>query len=97
MRALRSILILTKKLKNKIQATQNKCARFCLNIDNMAHMSQNDFEKLKWLPISDRINQCLLSTTLKFVNNIGPNYFNDLNGLLNKTLRNDYCKLKHPF
>ena len=78
MRALRSILILTKKLKNKYLTTQNKCVRFCLNIDKNAHMSQNDFKKLKWLPISERINQCVLSTTLKFVNDIGPNYLNEV-------------------
>ena len=56
---------LNKKLKNEIQITQNKCVRFCLNLDNMAHVSQNDFEKLNWFPISCRINQCVLSTTFK--------------------------------
>ena len=72
---------LNKKLKNKIQTIQNKCARTCLNsikwsinLDKMVHISQNEFEKLSWLPISDRINQCVLLTTFKFVNDIGPNY-----------------------
>ena len=37
---------LIKKLKNKIETTQNKCVRFCLNVDKMAHISQNEFEKL---------------------------------------------------
>ena len=69
---------LCKKLKNKIQTTQNKCVRFCLNLDKMAHISQNEFEKLNWLPISDRINQCILSTTFKFVNDMGPNYLNEV-------------------
>ena len=74
---------LCKKVKNKIQTTQNKCVRFCLNLDKMAHISQNEFEKLNWLPISDRINQCILSTTFKFVNDMGPNYLNEVfNGLL---------------
>ena len=66
----------------------------------MAHISQNEFEKLNWLPISDRINQCILSTTFKFVNNIGPNYLNEVfqwAAESNRTLRNDYLKLKHPF
>ena len=67
---------LCKKLKNKIQTTQNKCVRFCLNLDKMAHISQNEFEKLNWLSISDRINQYILLTTFKFVNDIGPNYMN---------------------
>ena len=67
---------LCKKLKIKIQTTQKKCVRLCLNLDKVAHASQNEFEKLNWLPISDRINQCILSTTFKFVNDIGPNYLN---------------------
>ena len=51
---------LCKKLKNKIQTTQNKWVRFYLNLDNMAHISQNELEKLNWLPMSDRINHCIL-------------------------------------
>ena len=69
---------LCKNVKNKIQTTQNKCVPFCLNLDKMAHISQNEFEKLNWLPISDRINQCILSTTFKFVNDMGPNYLNEV-------------------
>ena len=66
----------------------------------MAHISQNEFEKLNWLPISDRINQCILSTTFKFVNDMGPNYLNEVfqwAAESNRTLRNDHLKLKHPF
>ena len=65
----------------------------------MAHISQNEFEKLNWLLISNRINQCILSTTFKFVNDIGPNYLNEVfqwAAESNRTLRNDYLKLKHP-
>ena len=99
MRALRGILILTKN-KNKIQATQKKCVRVCLNLDNMAHISQNELEKLNWLPISDRINQCVISTTFKFINYIRPNYLNEVfqwAAESNRTLRNDSRKLKQPF
>ena len=91
---------LNKKSKNKIQATQNKCVRFCLNLAKMAHISQNKFEKLSWLPISDRINKCVLSTTFKFVSDTGPKYLNEVfqwAAESNRALRNDYPKLKHPF
>ena len=84
------------KLKNKIQTTQNKCVQFCLNLDKMAHISQNGFKKLNWLPISDRINQCILSTTFKFVNDMDSNYLNEMfqwTAESNRTLRNDYLKL----
>ena len=87
-------------MKNKIETTQNKCVRFCLNLDKMAHISQNEFEKLNWLPISDRINECILSTTFKFVNDMGPIYLNEVfqwAAEINRTLRNNYLKLKHPF
>ena len=75
--------------------TQNKCVLFCLYLDKMADLSQNEFEKLNWLPITDRINQCILSTTFKFVNDMDPNYLNEVfqwAAESNRTLRNDYFK-----
>ena len=30
---------LTKKLKHRIQTTQNKCMRFCLRLDKLKHIS----------------------------------------------------------
>ena len=63
----------------------------------MTHILQNEFEKLNWFPIRNRINQCILSST---VNDIGPNYFNEVfqwAAKSSRTLRNDYLKLKHPF
>ena len=35
---------LTKKLKSKIQTSQNKCIRFCLQLDKMTHTSHKEFE-----------------------------------------------------
>ena len=66
----------------------------------MAHVSQNEFEKLNFLPLSDRINQCIISTTFKFVNGMGSNYLNEVfqwAAESNITLRNDFLKLKDPF
>ena len=66
----------------------------------MSHISQNEFKKLNWLPISERINQYDLSTTFKFVNDIGPKYLNEVFQWAvesNRTLRKDYCQLKDPF
>ena len=39
---------LTKKLKNRIQTSQNKCIRFCLQLDKMTHISHKEFETLNW-------------------------------------------------
>ena len=37
---------LNEKLKKKIQTTQKKCVQFCLNVDKMARIPQNEFAKL---------------------------------------------------
>ena len=39
-------LDLTKKLKNRVQTSQNKCIRFCLKLDKMIHISHKEFETL---------------------------------------------------
>ena len=39
----------------------------------MAHVEQNEFKILNWLPISHRTDQSVLLTTFKFVNGMGPN------------------------
>ena len=40
---------LTQKMKNKIQITQNKCIRYCLQLDKITHISKNEFETLNCL------------------------------------------------
>ena len=37
---------LSKKIKNRIQTLQNKCIRFCLQLDKMSHISQKEFETI---------------------------------------------------
>ena len=65
---------LTKKLKNRIQTSQNKCIRFCVQLDKMTHISHKEFETLNWLPVTERFNQCINSIVFKCVNNQCPNY-----------------------
>ena len=48
---------LTKKLKHRIQTTQNKCMRFCLQLDKLKHISYEEFEHLNWLPVTYRFKQ----------------------------------------
>ena len=91
---------LNKKPKNKIQTTQNNCVWFSLNLNKMAHISHNELQNLNGLPLSEKINQYVLTTTFKFVNDIAPNYLNEVSPWSTdnkRTLRNDYRKLKHPF
>ena len=37
---------LSEKLNRTIQTLQNKCIRFCLQLDKMSHISQKEFETI---------------------------------------------------
>ena len=58
--------ILTHEIKIKVQIRQNKCIRYCLQLDEMIHISKNKFETLNWLPVKDRFNQSTNSIVLKY-------------------------------
>ena len=48
---------ISKKLRNRIQTLQNKCIRFCLQLDKMSRISQKELETINWFPIKERYNQ----------------------------------------
>ena len=50
---------LSKRLLKKIQISQNKCIRYCLKLDNRAHVGVFEFKKLNWLPTKERVYQCI--------------------------------------
>ena len=56
---------------------QNKCIRFCLDLNNRAH-SKKEFKKNKWLPVNDRIKQIISSMSFKFCNSMSSPYMNDV-------------------
>ena len=91
---------LSKKLKDKLQVTQNKCIRFCLKLQSRKHISNEHFHKLDWLPINQSFQQCITSTVFKFVQNKCLAYMNKVfrpaeNMRINT--RNTFLKLNHPF
>ena len=45
---------LSKKLRLRIQATQNKCMRFSLQLDKMSRICAKEFLELNWLNVHDR-------------------------------------------
>ena len=49
---------------------QNKCIRFCLKLDKMRHISEEDFKTINWLPIDQIVQQSLNVTVFKYVNNV---------------------------
>ena len=63
---------LNQKLKKKLQTTQNKCIRFCLQL-TFQHL-----EKINWLPIKERVHQSILSHVYKSFNNDSPIYMSDM-------------------
>ena len=58
---------LTKKLKNRVQTSQNKGIRFSLQLDKMTHISHKEFEILNWLLVTERFNQFLNSIVLNML------------------------------
>ena len=91
---------LNKNLKTRLQAAQNKCIRFCLKIGDRTSIKLKEFEKINWLPIHERVNQCILSSIYKFHAKDAPDYMEEIfshaecNGI---PTRHSYQKLKLPF
>ena len=61
---------LTMSLKYKLQTAQNACIRFCLKMERRSHSRLNHFEKINWLPIKKRVDQCIMVTAYNFKNNL---------------------------
>ena len=65
-------------LKTKLQTFQTECLRFCLNLNNRAHIGLNKFGKINWLPKYNYFEWCITSTTSNFLNKRSPVYINDI-------------------
>jgi len=69
---------LNKKLKTCLYTPQNKCIRFCLKQSDRTSIRNEEFKKINWLPIQDRVEQCILSSVYKFHNKSAPDYMNEI-------------------
>ena len=89
---------LNKKFKGKLlQTLQNKCIRYCFQLDERSHIGMKDFEKSNWLPFSERFNQYLYCNALNFFNE--NCLFHDIykqSGQNQANTRSSVLKLKHP-
>ena len=91
---------LSKRLKNRLQTTQNKCIRFCLQLGHKTHISKKDFEDINWLQIQDRFQQCINSSVYKYFEKRCPFY---MENIYKPTLyrvhntRNSHNRLTQPF
>ena len=90
---------LTKALSNKIQCAQNKCIRFCLQLDSRAHIDKEEFKEINWLPTGERMRQRICVMCYNFFNETSPSYMSDMfihNKVIKRT-RYSQHSLKIPF
>ena len=90
---------LNKKFKTKLQTLQNKCVRFCLQLDNKAHVGITEFKHINWLPVNYRFRQCLAANVFKFFDDKYPIYMKDVFDKLcisQASTRNSTMKLSQP-
>ena len=59
----------------RLQAAQIKCIKFCLKLNGRSSIKSEDFEKINWLPIHERVAQCSLCSIYTFFTKNCPNYF----------------------
>ena len=86
--------------KKKLQITQNKCIRFCLKLDKIHHISEEDFKTISWLSVDQRVQQSLNVTVFKCVNNACLYYMKEVFEYASQgriSSRNNYARLKVPF
>ena len=65
------------RMNSTLQILDKICIRFCLSLNNRAHIGLNELEKINWIPINDRFEQFISSMTFKNLSNLSPLYIND--------------------
>ena len=70
--------LLSKCLKNRIQITQYKCIRYCLDLTPRSHISTTHLRKINWLPVKLRVELCTTTTAFKYWNKLTPSYLNEI-------------------
>ena len=51
---------------------------FCLQLDQLKHISPEELELLNWLPVTYRFNKCDNTIVFKYFNKQCPNYLNEV-------------------
>jgi hypothetical protein len=67
---------LTKFWKDKLQVTQNKIARFLLNLEHRSHIDKQHYKTLNWLQFSSRVEQITLCHVFRIKHGLSPEYMN---------------------
>ena len=61
-----------------MQAAQNKCIRFYLNLKNTAHVGATEFKATNWLPTKNRVDQHICVNIMKFFKGTAPAYADEI-------------------
>ena len=87
-----------------VQQLQNKCMRFCLQLDKMLRICAEEFLELNQLRVHDRNLQFVVSNIFEFSSNQYPDYLNEVfctvddDGLASRSssqkLKLSFCKSK---
>jgi hypothetical protein len=76
---------ISKKLKSRLQVTQNKVVRFICGYDYRTSLKVSDFCKIGWLTIENRVKQLRLNHVHNIFNNNCPSYLHNNFSLVSKT------------
>ena len=90
---------LNQSLKKKLQTSQNKCIRFCLQLGNRSHIGIDELKKINWLNVTDRFDQCVSANIFKFFQKKSPSYMAEIFNPISKNgigTRSGFLKLNQP-
>ena len=59
--------MLNKRLTKGIQTAQNKCIKFCLNLNNRVHVGIKEFKDMNWLTTKERFEKCTSTNVFNFL------------------------------
>ena len=88
---------LKQEYKNKLKVLQNKCIRFCLQLDNREHIGTEHFDEINWLLMDQRFKQCLSTSVFELLSQMYPQYINEIyetSNQNNTATRNSFLKLR---
>ena len=58
--------LVSKKIRKKIQITQNECIRFCLKPNSRHHIGANEFKEINWLLTKEKVEQRIATNDFKY-------------------------------
>ena len=74
--------LINRRLSKNIQTSQYKCIRYCLKLENRAHVGINEFKETNWLPMKKPFGQYVCTNIFKFFRNTSPEYVSELYRLI---------------